>query len=133
MGRLAVDQAFKGQGLGGALVADALDRAARSEIAACALMVDAKDDVAAAFYRHHGFITLPDSPPAMFLPLTIVLASRDAGDNARSVAYALASPAPLPITCLGLRNRGWDICLRINVIAHRVPRAPRSPIPASLL
>ena len=50
MGRLAVDQAFKGQGLGGALLADALDRAARSEIAAFALMVDAKDETAAAFY-----------------------------------------------------------------------------------
>jgi GNAT superfamily N-acetyltransferase len=49
MGRLADDQAFKGQGPGGALLADALDRAARSEIAACALMVDAKDGQAAAF------------------------------------------------------------------------------------
>ncbi|MDR1461654.1 MAG: GNAT family N-acetyltransferase, partial [Azoarcus sp.] len=48
MGRLAVDQAFKGQGLGGALLADALDRAVRSEIAAFALMVDAKDEAAAA-------------------------------------------------------------------------------------
>jgi predicted N-acetyltransferase YhbS len=36
MGRLAVDQAFKGQGLGGALLADALDRAVRAEIAAFA-------------------------------------------------------------------------------------------------
>lgn len=69
MGRLAVDQGFKGQGLGGALLADALARAARSEIAAFALMVDAKDDPAAAFYRHHGFIALPDSPLTLFLPL----------------------------------------------------------------
>lgn len=69
MGRLAVDQAFKGCGLGSALLADALDRAARSEIAAYAMMVDAKDDSAAAFYRHHGFIALPDSPRTLFLPL----------------------------------------------------------------
>ncbi len=69
LGRLAVDLAFKGQGLGGALLADALDRAARSEIAAHALMVDALDDTAAAFYRHHGFIALPDSPRILFLPL----------------------------------------------------------------
>ena len=68
MGRLAIDQAFKGQGLGGALLADALDRAARSEIAAYALMVDAKDEVAAAFYRHHGFLALPDLPLTLFLP-----------------------------------------------------------------
>ena len=68
MGRLAVDQEFKGQGLGGALLADALDRAVRSEIAAFALIVDAKDEAATAFYRHHGFIALPDSL-SMFLPL----------------------------------------------------------------
>ncbi len=69
MGRLAVDQAFKGQGLGGALLGDALTRAARSEIAAYALVVDAKDEPAAAFYRHHGFIALPDTPLTLFLPL----------------------------------------------------------------
>jgi ribosomal protein S18 acetylase RimI-like enzyme len=69
MGRLAVDQSFKGQGLGGALLADALNRAADSEIAAFALMVDAKDEVAVAFYLHHGFIALPDSPLKLFLPL----------------------------------------------------------------
>ena len=72
MGRLAVDQAFKGKGIGGALLADALDRAARSEIAAFALMVDAKDETAVNFYRHHGFITLPDSPLTLFLPLATV-------------------------------------------------------------
>lgn len=72
MGRLAVDQAFKGQGLGGALLADALDRTARSEIAAFALMVDAKDEAAVAFYRHHGFVVLPDSPLTLFLPLATV-------------------------------------------------------------
>lgn len=76
LGRLAVDQAFKGKGLGGALLADALDRAARSEIAAYALMVDAKDETATAFYRHHGFISLPDSPRILFLPLATVQPSR---------------------------------------------------------
>lgn len=83
MGRLAVDQAFKGQGLGGALLADALDRAVSSEIAAYALMVDAKDEAAAAFYRHHGFIALPDSPFTLFLPLATVEASRKTENGAR--------------------------------------------------
>ena len=77
MGRLAIDQAFKGQGLGGALLADALDRAARAEIAAYALMVDAKDESAADFYRHHGFIALPDSPRTLFLPLAAVQLSQN--------------------------------------------------------
>lgn len=83
MGRLAVDQAFQGQGLGGALLADALSRAVQSEIAAYALVVDAKDESAAAFYRHHGFIVLPDSPKTLFLPLATVLASRKTENTAR--------------------------------------------------
>lgn len=69
MGRLAVDLAHKGLGLGGALLADALARAIRAEIAAYALVVDAKDESAAAFYRHHGFIPLQSQPMALFLPL----------------------------------------------------------------
>lgn len=69
MGRLAIDQGFKGQGLGGALLADALARAASSEIAAYALVVDALDESAVAFYRHHGFVVLPDAPLTLFLPL----------------------------------------------------------------
>ncbi len=69
MGRLAVDVDFKGLGLGGALLADALDRAIRSDIAAYALVVDAKDESAAAFYRHHGLIALPDQPMTLFVPL----------------------------------------------------------------
>ena len=75
MGRLAVDQAFKGQGLGGALLADALECAARSEIAAFALVVDAKDETGAAFYAHHGFIALPDAALTLFLPLATVRGS----------------------------------------------------------
>lgn len=54
LGRLAVDRTCRGRGLGGALLWDAVARAAASEVAAFALLVDAKD-VAAAFYRHHGF------------------------------------------------------------------------------
>ena len=72
MGRLAVNRRFKGMGLGAALLADALMRAARSEIAAHALIVDAKDEAALAFYRHHSFIALPDAPLTVFLPLDTV-------------------------------------------------------------
>ena len=77
MGRLAVDEAFKGQGMGGALLVNALRRAARSEIAAFALIVDAKDDQAAAFYRHYAFIELADSSLRLFLPLATVQPSRE--------------------------------------------------------
>ena len=72
IGRLAVDQNFKGLGLGGALLADTMNRAAHSEIAAYAMVVDAKDKKAAAFYQHHGFIPLPNLPFTLFLPLATV-------------------------------------------------------------
>jgi len=69
MGRLAVDQAFQGRGVGGVLLADALARALRADIAAYALVVDAKDATAAAFYQHHGFIAFAGHPLTLFLPL----------------------------------------------------------------
>jgi ribosomal protein S18 acetylase RimI-like enzyme len=81
MGRLAVDRDFKGMGLGGALLADALRRSARAEIAAHALIVDAKDKTAADFYRHHGFIALPSSALRLFLPLATVAGLIGAGTS----------------------------------------------------
>jgi predicted GNAT family N-acyltransferase len=68
MGRLALDQKFEGQGLGNALLDDALHRSNSSEIMAYAMVVDAKDDVAAHFYKHHGFISLPCAQQTLFLP-----------------------------------------------------------------
>ncbi|MCC7007036.1 MAG: GNAT family N-acetyltransferase [Ottowia sp.] len=72
MGRLAVDQNFKGKGLGGALLADALYRSAQAEIATYALVVDAKDSAAISFYQHYGFTAFIDSPMSLFLPLATV-------------------------------------------------------------
>lgn len=60
LGRLAVAQAHQGKRLGGALVADALLRAARAEVMAYAMIVDAKDDAAMRFYAHFGFMRLGD-------------------------------------------------------------------------
>ena len=78
MGRLAIARAFAGQGLGATLLADALARSLRAEIPAFALIVDAKDEQAAAFYRHHGFLALQSDPLTLFLPLATAagLASR---------------------------------------------------------
>lgn len=72
MGRLAVDQAYRGRRLGAALLVNALQRAAKSEIAAVALTIDAKDETAAAFYRHFGFAPLTSDPLALFMPLATV-------------------------------------------------------------
>ncbi len=69
LGRLAVDQIFKGRGLGSALLVDAARRALHSDIAAFAMVVDAKDDRAAAFYRHHGFLDLSTDERALFVTL----------------------------------------------------------------
>jgi GNAT superfamily N-acetyltransferase len=70
LGRLAVDQAYKGRKLGGALLWDAMQRSLRSEIAVFALVVDAKDDEAEAFYRHHGFVAFGSQPRQLVLSLT---------------------------------------------------------------
>jgi ribosomal protein S18 acetylase RimI-like enzyme len=72
MGRLAVDESFKGCGLGAALLANALTRILHAEIAAFALVVDAKDQTAADFYRHHGFTSFLSSPLTLFLPVATV-------------------------------------------------------------
>ena len=71
MGRLACRTDQRGNGLGKLLLGCAVDRClkARQQVAAYALLVDAKDDVAKAFYVHFGFKTLQDVPLALYLPL----------------------------------------------------------------
>lgn len=41
-------------------------RCTTGQIAAFAVIVDAIDDAARAFYRHHSFLSLPDSPHRLF-------------------------------------------------------------------
>lgn len=69
LGRLAVDLAYQGRKLGAALLWDALQRAARAEIAVFAMIVDAKDEAAVAFYRHHGFMAFGGDARQLMLPL----------------------------------------------------------------
>jgi len=69
LGRLAVDYRYRGQKLGGALLIDAARRAARSEIAVFALVVDAKDEAAISFYRHYGFQSYGSLPDKMIAPI----------------------------------------------------------------
>ena len=67
-----VDRRHQGQGLGRALVADALRRslAARRLIGARALLVHAIDEQAAAFYRSLGFRPSPLSASTLMLHLS---------------------------------------------------------------
>jgi ribosomal protein S18 acetylase RimI-like enzyme len=69
VGRLAVDQQFRGQGLGAALIVDAVARAIRAEPAIFALIVDAKDEAALGFYDHLGFHRFASRPMSLYLPL----------------------------------------------------------------
>lgn len=74
LGRLAVDQSMKGRGVGQFLLMDALRRGleAAAGIAAMAVLVDAKDDAAEAFYRHFSFLPLQQHPRRLFLPMKYI-------------------------------------------------------------
>ena len=74
LGRLAVDMHHKGRGYGEVLLVDALRRAfqAATDVASCAVVVDAKDDQACLFYEHYGFIRFPDYALRMFLPMQTI-------------------------------------------------------------
>lgn len=69
LGRLAIDMAYQGRKLGVALLSNAVARALRSDIAAHMLVVEAKNDIAAAFYMHHGFRRDPRDPLRLYAPL----------------------------------------------------------------
>ncbi len=76
IGRLAVDARCKGQGRGELLLMDALYRslAHAAEIAAMAVVVEAKDEAAAAFYRHFDFAPLQANARRLYLPMKTVAA-----------------------------------------------------------
>lgn len=69
LGRLAVDQRCQGKGCGRFLLADALYRAVRSEIASFATVVDAKDESAKHFYERESSLPFPDQPTKLFRPM----------------------------------------------------------------
>ncbi len=69
LGRLAIDRRYQGRGYGRFLLADALNRAVRSEIALFAVIVDAKDENAKRFYERESFLLFPDQPMKLFRPM----------------------------------------------------------------
>jgi GNAT superfamily N-acetyltransferase len=72
VGRLAVEQYFHRRGLGSALLADAAFRVLNGDTKAFALIVEAKDEDAVAFYRLQGFRPFASRPQTLFLPLGTV-------------------------------------------------------------
>ncbi len=71
LGRLAIRKDLLGQGIGKLLLACAVDRClkARSDVAAYALIVDAKDENARQFYEHYGFTAFAGEPMTLYLGL----------------------------------------------------------------
>lgn len=69
LGRLAVDRRRQGKGYGRFLLADALYRIVRSEIASFAVIVEAKDDNARRFHERESFLPLPNQPMKLFRPI----------------------------------------------------------------
>jgi GNAT superfamily N-acetyltransferase len=75
LGRLAVETRRQGQGLGQLLLTSALGRCLRvsqGDIAAMAVVVDAKDEDATRFYARHDFIRFPSQPMRLFLPMPTI-------------------------------------------------------------
>ena len=71
--RLAVDQTVQGRGLGGALLLRAAERCIRvaEDVGGVALLIDAKNDRAAQWYRSYGALALDDAPLSLVLPLAV--------------------------------------------------------------
>ncbi len=74
LGRLAINETHKKRGLGAYLLMDALNRIclASEVLAMQALIVDARDEAAAAFYQKYGFRRFVDNERRLFLPIATI-------------------------------------------------------------
>jgi len=86
IGRLARDEKVRGEGIGELLLADAIRRVigAARLLAVVAIVVEATDEKAAAFYRYFGFMPFPNRPLRLFMLAT---------EAAESVSCALSNRA----------------------------------------
>lgn len=77
LGRLAVGVELQGQGLGGQLLLAAGRRCLRvaSEVGGSVMLIDAKDEKAAAWYEGFGALALLDAPLTLVLPLELIAAA----------------------------------------------------------
>ena len=70
LGRLAVAKSWHGHGLGGQLLAMAVERCMKAsvEVGGTALMIDAKDEAGVAWYSLYGAVRLNDRPLSLVIP-----------------------------------------------------------------
>jgi GNAT superfamily N-acetyltransferase len=71
LGRLAIDLAWQGKGVGRALLAEVMRRSLRAseEVSARLVIVHAISPAAENFYKHHGFTRLPVEAPMLAIDL----------------------------------------------------------------
>jgi GNAT superfamily N-acetyltransferase len=83
LARIATDKRLQGGGLGGQLLAMAARRCLRAavEVGGVVLIIDAKNDRAAAWYASYGALALADKP----LTLVMSLATFEAGLKAKKL------------------------------------------------
>ena len=74
LGRLAVDRYFQHKGVGKILLSEALQKVyyASQAMAVYAVVVEALDNNAKNFYQKFGFITFPNKPITLFLPMQTI-------------------------------------------------------------
>lgn len=74
IGRLARDEAYRGDRLGELLLLEALTRALENSdhVASFAVVVDALNDHAATFYQRYGFLPFADDTHRLYLPMATV-------------------------------------------------------------
>lgn len=70
VGRLAVDLQHRGRGLGALLLFDAMRRTLQANLAAAILVVDAKDEAIANFYRSYDFMDIGPGRSRLYLPVS---------------------------------------------------------------
>lgn len=77
LSRLAVDSHYQGLQIGQRLLIDAMLRTVRllNAFAVVAMVVDAKDERAALYYQHFGFIPLQDESLKLYLPSEVLVAA----------------------------------------------------------
>jgi len=97
IGRLAVDRAAQGAGLGGELLRYALYRAVdlSQEVGTCIVLVDALDENAKRFYERYGFVSLIDLPLSLVLPMETIAEARRPKEGHRSLEVRKDHPLPL--------------------------------------
>lgn len=77
LARLALDRRVQGQGLGSQLLVDALEVivAAAERAAGRLVVVDAIDEAAEAFYRHHDFVPVRGTPGRLVMKVATARAA----------------------------------------------------------